>query len=71
VSAAEGGVCGQRLSGLAARAVDVRRAMVDKRAEHKRYIALHGQDMPEIGGWRWGGGTASVGSSGDTVADQG
>ena len=47
-----------RVPGLAERAADVRQAMVDQRAEHKRYIALHGQDLPEIGGWRWGGGTA-------------
>jgi xylulose-5-phosphate/fructose-6-phosphate phosphoketolase len=46
-----------RVPGLAAQAGDVRRAMVDKRVEHKRYIALHGEDMPEICGWRWSSGT--------------
>jgi len=46
-----------RVPGLAAKAGDVRRAMVDKRVEHKRYIALHGEDMPEICGWRWSSGT--------------
>ncbi len=42
-----------RVPGLSARAADVRRAMADKRAEHKRYIDVHGDDMPEIRNWKW------------------
>ena len=42
-----------RVPGLAATAADVRRLMVDKRADHKRYIAEHGEDMPETGAWTW------------------
>ncbi|QEL16816.1 phosphoketolase family protein [Limnoglobus roseus] len=44
-----------RVPGLAARAGHVRRLMDDRRAEHKRYIAEHGEDMPETGGWAWPG----------------
>jgi len=42
-----------RVPGLAERASAVRQVMVDKRAEHKRYINEHGIDMPEILDWKW------------------
>jgi xylulose-5-phosphate/fructose-6-phosphate phosphoketolase len=59
-----------RVPGLSTRAVEVRRVMMEKRAEHKRYIALHGVDMPEIDGWQWATRRAgTVGSSTDTGGD--
>jgi xylulose-5-phosphate/fructose-6-phosphate phosphoketolase len=42
-----------RVPGLAARSADVKQTMLDKRAEHTRYIAIHGEDMPEIRNWKW------------------
>ena len=42
-----------RVPGLAERAATVRQAMVDKRAEHKRYINEHGIDIPSILHWKW------------------
>jgi xylulose-5-phosphate/fructose-6-phosphate phosphoketolase len=58
-----------RIPGLAARAGAVRQAMINKRAEHKRYIAIHGEDMPEIRNWRWQGKTKSDPQRHDTAAD--
>ncbi len=43
-----------RVAGFAERLSVLRQQMVDKRAEHKVYIAMHGEDRPEIADWRWG-----------------
>jgi xylulose-5-phosphate/fructose-6-phosphate phosphoketolase len=43
-----------RVPGLAERAAGVRELMLTKRAEHKRYIAAVGDDLPEIREWKWG-----------------
>lgn len=32
---------------------DLRRAMLDKRAEHDRHTRLHGTDLPEVRDWHW------------------
>jgi xylulose-5-phosphate/fructose-6-phosphate phosphoketolase len=42
-----------RVPQLGASAAPVRQAILGKLAEHKRYIAEHGEDMPEIRNWQW------------------
>ena len=39
---------------LGAKAAYFKQAIRDKLIEHKQYIAEHGDDMPEISGWKWG-----------------
>jgi xylulose-5-phosphate/fructose-6-phosphate phosphoketolase len=45
-----------RVPGLAARNAYVLQAMRDRLVEHRHYIAIHGEDLPEIRDWRWGDG---------------
>jgi xylulose-5-phosphate/fructose-6-phosphate phosphoketolase len=42
-----------RVPGLGNRAAYVKQAMRDKLIEHEQYIVRHGNDMPEVAGWRW------------------
>ena len=51
-----GGNVADRLPQLGSRAAYAKQAINDKLLEHKQYIAQHGDDMPEITGWRWGQG---------------
>ena len=48
-----------RLPQLGARAAYFKQAIHEKLIEHKQYIDEHGDDMPEITGWRWGRGRRS------------
>jgi len=57
-----------RVPSLGAQAAYAKQAIRDKLIEHRQYIARHGDDMPEISGWRWGGRAAS-GGGGSTEAD--
>jgi len=61
-----------RVPGLAARAGAARLRFRDKLDEHKRYITAHGEDLPEIRGWRWGvqADAPHIEGGGDTAADQ-
>ncbi len=43
-----------RLPGLGSRSAYVKQAMREKLIEHRAYISEHGDDLPEIRGWRWG-----------------
>jgi xylulose-5-phosphate/fructose-6-phosphate phosphoketolase len=43
-----------RLPQLGSRAAYAKQAIRDKLIEHQEYIREHGDDMPEIAGWRWG-----------------
>ncbi|MCX5684920.1 MAG: phosphoketolase family protein [Planctomycetota bacterium] len=47
-----------RVPGLGARAAYAKQYLRDKLLDHKTYIKKHGEDMPEIRNWKWGGGKA-------------
>ncbi len=44
-----------RLPQLGSRAAYAKQAMREKLIEHKQYVAEHGEDLPEIRSWTWGG----------------
>jgi xylulose-5-phosphate/fructose-6-phosphate phosphoketolase len=58
-----------RLPQLGSRAAYAKQAIRDRLIEHRQYITEHGDDMPEIVNWRWGGSRAQPARGGDTAAD--
>jgi xylulose-5-phosphate/fructose-6-phosphate phosphoketolase len=60
-----------RVPGLAARAGHVLAFVRERHEEHRRYIAVHGEDMPEVLSWRWSGSgsLAAQPAPADTAAD--
>jgi xylulose-5-phosphate/fructose-6-phosphate phosphoketolase len=59
-----------RVPQLGAKAAYLKQAIRDKLIEHKEYIRKHGDDMPEVAGWRWGRRAAAGGQGvNDTAGD--
>ena len=58
-----------RVPQLGARAAYVKQAMRDKLIEHKRIHPPHGDDMPEIKDWTWGGAAAVARGATSTAGD--
>jgi xylulose-5-phosphate/fructose-6-phosphate phosphoketolase len=58
-----------RVPGLGPRAAYVKQAIRDALIEHKQYVAEHGEDRPEIAGWRWGQRRPAEGPPSSTEAD--
>jgi xylulose-5-phosphate/fructose-6-phosphate phosphoketolase len=42
-----------RVASLGAAAADLKQDMQNKLLDHKAYIEIHGEDMPEIRNWKW------------------
>jgi xylulose-5-phosphate/fructose-6-phosphate phosphoketolase len=61
-----------RVPGLGVRAAYVKQAVRDRLIEHREYVRIHGEDMPEVRDWKWAkdptvGGTQT--HSTDTAGD--
>jgi xylulose-5-phosphate/fructose-6-phosphate phosphoketolase len=48
-----------RVPKLGVRAAYAKQAIRDKLSEHREYIRTHGEDLPDIAGWTWAGGSTA------------
>ena len=44
-----------RVPNLGSKGAYLKQMMQDKLIEHKQYIDKHGEDLPQIRNWKWGG----------------
>jgi xylulose-5-phosphate/fructose-6-phosphate phosphoketolase len=58
-----------RVPQLGARAAYAKQAIRDRLLDHKHYIQEHGDDMPEVAGWRWGARTTTAARPTSTEGD--
>jgi len=58
-----------RLPQLGSRSAYFRQRLREKLIDHKHYIEKHGDDMPEISGWRWGQRDATPAAGTSTEGD--
>ncbi len=58
-----------RLPQLGARAAYFKQSINERLIEHKQYIAEHGDDLPAIRDWRWGGGGKPGAGPASTAGD--
>jgi xylulose-5-phosphate/fructose-6-phosphate phosphoketolase len=58
-----------RVPGLSERAAYAKQAIRDKLIDHSQYIRRHGDDMPEIKDWVWGGRASGASAATSTAAD--
>ena len=58
-----------RVPKLGARAAYAQQAIREKLLDHRSYITEHGDDMPEIREWQWGGAATGKTAIADTAAD--
>ncbi len=54
-----------RVAGLRVRAAYASQYLRDKLVDHKRYVRVYGEDMPEIRDWQWKGGAGAARHSGN------
>jgi xylulose-5-phosphate/fructose-6-phosphate phosphoketolase len=58
-----------RVPKLGARAAYAQQAIREKLLDHRNYITEHGDDLPEIRNWQWGGAVGGKTANADTAAD--